>query len=74
MPQGIYPAKMIGNEFLKFVDLHGRLKSAQIVRFMDDFTIFDNDIETLNNDFIRIQQLLGQVSLNINPSKPHLTM
>lgn len=69
MPQGIYPAKMIGNEFLKFVDLHGRLKSAQIVRFMDDFTIFDNDIETLNNDFIRIQQLLGQVSLNINPSK-----
>lgn len=23
MPQGIYPAKMIGNEFLKFIDLYG---------------------------------------------------
>ncbi|WP_244665166.1 hypothetical protein [Candidatus Symbiopectobacterium sp. 'North America'] len=36
---------------------------------MDDFTLFDNDINVLNSDFIKIQQLLGQVSLNVNPSK-----
>ncbi|MBS4433293.1 hypothetical protein E2566_07995 [Pectobacterium punjabense] len=69
MPHGIYPTKMIGNEFLKLIDLHGQLKSEKIVRFMDDFTLFDNNIDVLNNDFIKIQQLLGQVSLNVNPSK-----
>jgi hypothetical protein len=42
LPHGIYPAKMIGNEFLKLVDLSGTLKSAVISRFMDDFNLFDN--------------------------------
>jgi len=60
---------MIGNEFLKFIDLHGQLKSAQIVRFMDDFTLFDNDPYVVQRDFTRIQQLLGQYALNVNPSK-----
>jgi hypothetical protein len=69
LPQGIYPCKMIGNEFLKFVDLSGLLKSSQIVRFMDDFTLFDDDPNVLKQDFIRIQQLLGKFALNINPSK-----
>lgn len=69
MPHGIYPTKMIGNEFLKFIDVHGQLKSAQIVRFMDDFTLYDDDPVVLQRDFIKIQQLLGQFSLNVNPSK-----
>jgi hypothetical protein len=69
MPHGIYPAKMIGNEFLKFVDLHGPLKSKKIVRFMDDISLFDDDHSVLVADFQRIQKLLGQFALNINPSK-----
>ena len=71
LPQGIYPCKMIGNEFLKYIDLNGMLKSSEIVRFMDDFTLFDNDPSVLKQDFIRIQQLLGKCALNINPSKTH---
>ncbi len=71
LPHGIYPCKMIGNEFLKFVDLSGLLKSARSVRFMDDFTLFDNDISVLKQDFIRIQQLLGKFALNVNPSKTY---
>lgn len=71
LPQGIYPSKMIGNEFLKLVDLSGQLKSACLIRFMDDFTLFDNDADVLNQDFIRIQQLLGQYGLNVNPGKTH---
>lgn len=71
LPHGIYPCKMIGNEFLKFVDLSGTLKSTQIVRFMDDFTLFDNDSNVLKQDFIKIQQLLGKFALNINPSKTY---
>lgn len=69
MPHGIYPTKMIGNEFLKFIDLHGQLKSAQVVRFMDDFTLFDNNPDIVQRDFIKIQQLLGQFALNVNSSK-----
>jgi hypothetical protein len=71
LPQGIYPSKMIGNEFLKLVDLSGQLKSACMVRFMDDFTLFDNDADVLRQDFIRVQQILGQYALNVNPSKTH---
>lgn len=71
LPHGVYPSKMIGNEFLKMVDLSGQLKSTVIVRFMDDFTLFDNDPVILRQDFIRIQQLLGQFALNVNPSKTH---
>ena len=71
LPHGIYPCKMIGNEFLKVVDLTGTLKSSQIVRFMDDFTLFDNDPEVLKQDFIKIQQLIGKFALNINPSKTY---
>lgn len=71
LPHGIYPAKMIGNEFLKFVDLSGMLKSTVISRFMDDFNLFDDDPSVLRQDFFRIQQLLGQYGLNVNPSKTH---
>jgi len=69
LPQGIFPAKMIGNEFLKFVDLSGQLKSAQSVRFMDDFYLFDDSMTVLLRDFNTAQQLLGQFALNVNPSK-----
>lgn len=69
MPHGIYPAKMIGNEFLKLVDLYGPLKSHKIVRFMDDISLFDDDFDVLMADFQVIQRLLGQFALNINPSK-----
>lgn len=71
LPQGIYPSKMIGNEFLKLFDLSGQLKSASLVRFMDDFSLFDNDAAVLRQDFVRAQQLLGQFALNVNPGKTH---
>jgi hypothetical protein len=38
---------------------------------MDDFTLFDDDPSVLQQDFIRIQHLLGQNGLNVNPSKTH---
>lgn len=71
LPHGIYPCKMIGNEFLKGIDLNGMLKSEVIVRFMDDFTIYGDDESTVRKDFIRIQQLLGSLGLNVNPSKTY---
>ena len=72
MPHGIYPSKMIGNEFLKYIDLNHELKSSKIIRFMDDFILFDNDQNVLKRDFIKIQKLLGTKGLNINPAKTSL--
>lgn len=69
LPQGIYPTKMIGSEFLKFVELSGQVKCSQTARFMDDIYLFDDSEAVLARDFIRIQQLLGAVGLNVNPSK-----
>ena len=72
MPHGIYPSKIIGNEFLKYIDLNHELKSSKIIRFMDDFILFDNDQNVLKRDFIKIQKLLGTKGLNINPAKTSL--
>jgi hypothetical protein len=69
LPQGIYPAKMIGSEFLRFVEVSAKVKSAQTLRFMDDIYLFDNDIQVVRQDFIRLQSVLGQRALNVNPTK-----
>jgi hypothetical protein len=69
LPQGIYPAKMIGNDFLKFLDNSGRLKSSKLIRFMDDFALFSDRREDVLSDFYVIQDLLGQKGLSVNPSK-----
>ena len=69
LPQGIHPCKLIGSEFLKFVDNSARLRSDVLLRFMDDFFIFSDNEEVINRDFVLIQQLLGERGLSLNPAK-----
>jgi hypothetical protein len=69
LPQGIYPAKMIGNDFLRFVDNYFGLQSEKFVRFMDDMTIFLDNESSILNDFELIQRILGEKGLSINPKK-----
>jgi hypothetical protein len=69
LPQGIHPCKLIGSEFLKFVDNSMRLRSEVLLRFMDDFYLFSDDDEAVNMDFVLIQQLLGEKGLSLNPAK-----
>ncbi|MDP3315181.1 MAG: RNA-directed DNA polymerase [Devosia sp.] len=69
LPQGLYPAKMIGNDFLRFIDNHHALKCSESIRFMDDIVIFDNDEELLKRDFLYIQRILGDKGLSVNPHK-----
>lgn len=69
LPQGLYASKMIGNDFLRFVDNHHGIKSKQLLRFMDDFYLFSDSAADIRSDFILIQQLLGEKSLNLNPNK-----
>ena len=69
LPHGIYPAKMIGSAFLRFVEQSGQIKCARTLRFMDDIHLFGNNKETLIEDFLVTQDLLGGVALNVNPGK-----
>lgn len=69
LPQGVYPAKMIGNDFLRFVDNYYGLACEQLIRFMDDFVLFSNDLHRLEKDFILIQELIGEKGLSVNPVK-----
>ncbi|MEZ0000856.1 RNA-directed DNA polymerase [Sinorhizobium fredii] len=69
LPQGLYPSKMIGNDFLRFVDNYHGLRSSKIIRFMDDIYLFSDSEQTITDDFILIQTLLGDKGLSINPQK-----
>ena len=69
LPHGLYPTKMIGAGFLGFVESSGQIKSACSLRFMDDIHLFDDSRDTLVSDFLKIQDLLGGVALNVNAAK-----
>ena len=69
---GIYPAKMIGSHFLSFVDNASWISSELMLRFMDDFYLFSDSIDSIRSDFTGIQRLLGEKGLSINPSKTQL--
>ncbi|WP_409488529.1 antiviral reverse transcriptase Drt5 [Pseudomonas promysalinigenes] len=69
LPHGLYPTKMIGAGFLSFVESSAEIKSACSLRFMDDIHLFDDSRDTLVSDFLKIQDLLGGVALNVNAAK-----
>ncbi len=69
LPQGLFPTKMMGNDFLRFIDNYHELRSEQLVRFMDDIYLFSNEEAAIEDDFQVIQRLLGEKGLSINPQK-----
>lgn len=69
LPQGLYPTKMIGNDFLRFIEDSSMLKADRIVRFMDDVYLFANDMNLLKSDFAEVQRLLGLKGLSVNAGK-----
>lgn len=69
LPHGLYPTKMIGNDFLRFLEESHSLRSSSVIRFMDDVYMFSDKRDDLIIDFAEIQRLLGQKSMSVNPSK-----
>jgi hypothetical protein len=69
LPQGIYPSKMIGAAFLRFLEDSSSIRSAQSVRLMDDMWLFDDDSANLISDFLIAQSLLGERGLCVNEEK-----
>ena len=65
LPQGLYPAKMIGSSFLSFLEESSRIHAAETLRLMDDVWPFDHDPDLLISDFLTVQSLLSQRGLNI---------
>jgi hypothetical protein len=69
LPQGLYPSKMIGNDFLRFIEASSSIRAEKVCRFMDDVYLFDDDVDVLDADFAHIQRLLGLKGLSVNASK-----
>ena len=72
LPHGLYPTKIIGNDFLRFIEESTFLKATSVHRFMDDVYLFGKSQEEVNADFNRIQRVLGQKGLSVNPAKTSL--
>jgi hypothetical protein len=69
LPQGYHPCKVIGSHFLNEVDQHFGLRSAVLLRFMDDYYLFDNSQHVIEDDFLLIQRVLGDRGLSLNVTK-----
>jgi hypothetical protein len=69
LPQGLHPCKVIGAEFLKFIDNSISIKSQLMLRFMDDYYLFDDSENVINLDFVTIQRMLGEKGLFLNSAK-----
>jgi hypothetical protein len=72
LPHGMHPSKVIGSEFLRFVDNSPRIKSSLSLRFMDDIHLFDSDEKTLTSDLVALQEVLGEKALSLNETKTAL--
>ena len=72
LPHGIYPAKIVGSQFLRFVDDSNRIAARKMLRFMDDIYLFDNSEDVLKQDFHQLQRLLGEKGLGVNESKTQI--
>ena len=69
LPQGLYPAKMIGNDFLRFIENSSTIRAKRTARFMDDIYLFGNNLNSLTADFAEVQRLLGLKGLSVNAGK-----
>ncbi|WP_417463235.1 reverse transcriptase domain-containing protein [Kordiimonas sp.] len=68
-PQGIYPTKMMGADFLRVIEEDIRIKAKARIRFLDDFVLFSDSEDDLIDDFFLIQKILGTRGLSVNASK-----
>ncbi|MDY8045904.1 reverse transcriptase domain-containing protein [Paenibacillus polymyxa] len=69
MPQGLFPAKVIGNFFLSFVESSRELNSEFVIRFMDDIYFFSDSRAKIVDDIFIIQKLIGEKGLALNEEK-----
>jgi reverse transcriptase-like protein len=69
LPHGLHPCKVLGADFLKFVDNSLRLTSPRLIRFLDDFNLFGDRERAIHADFNCVQELLSEKGLFLNDGK-----
>jgi hypothetical protein len=69
LPHGLHPCKVLGSDFLKFIDNSMKLKSERFIRFLDDFWLFSKREEDVQGDFNAAQELLSDKGLYLNEGK-----
>ena len=72
LPHGIHPCKVLGSEFLRFLDNSYKLRSSLGIRFLDDIHFFDSSERILLSDLITLQELLGEKGLSLNDCKTEI--
>ena len=57
---------------MSFSENSQKLRSSSIIRFLDDFFFFDNNLATIEQDIIILQQLLSPRGLYLNEGKTQI--
>jgi hypothetical protein len=68
-PQGLYPAKVLGNAYLSFIEESRKLKARGITRFLDDIVIADPSEREVHDNVLELQYVLDKHHLSLNDSK-----
>jgi Reverse transcriptase (RNA-dependent DNA polymerase) len=68
-PQGLYPAKVIGNAYLSFVEKSRSLKVQALIRFLDDIVLFTDGRSEVEAQVLEVQYLLDKHHLALNDAK-----
>ena len=69
LPQGLHPCKALGAAFLHIVDRSSRLRSALVLRFLDDIHFLSDDEVAIAADLLLVQRILGEKGLSLNSEK-----
>jgi hypothetical protein len=70
-PQGLYPAKVIGNAYLSFIEQSSRLSVPGLARFLDDIVLTAPSLQELESQVLELQYILDEHHLSLNDSKSH---
>lgn len=72
LPQGIYPAKLLGSHYLSFIEGSRCIASEFSVRFLDDVYVFSNSLASLEYDYSSLKNELALRGLRFNEEKTYL--
>jgi hypothetical protein len=68
-PQGLYPAKVIGNAYLSLVEESRKLRVPGMARFLDDIVLAGTSTREIAEQTLELQYILDKHHLALNDAK-----
>jgi hypothetical protein len=68
-PQGLYPAKVVGNAYLSLIEESTKLRPASMARFLDDIVLACGTRYQVDEQVLELQYILDKHHLALNESK-----